>query len=60
MEALREVILGMDPPRHTKQRNVVQSVFTPKLIRGKEDAVRATVTELIDYEEFCGLRAAHA
>jgi linalool 8-monooxygenase len=48
IEALREVILGMDPPRHTKQRSVVQSVFTPKLIRGKEDAVRKTVTDLID------------
>ena len=47
-EALSEVILGMDPPRHTKQRNVVQAVFTPKLIRQKEDDIRTIVTELID------------
>ena len=47
-EALGEVILGMDPPRHTKQRNVVQAVFTPKLIRQKEADVRATVMALID------------
>jgi cytochrome P450 len=47
-EALREVILGMDPPRHTKQRNVVQSVFTPKMIRQKEGDIRKIVTELID------------
>src|ERR1700751_211578 len=47
-EALAEVILGMDPPRHTKHRNVVQAVFTPKMIRDKEAAVRATVTALID------------
>jgi cytochrome P450 len=47
-EVLGEVILGMDPPRHTKQRNVVQAVFTPKLIRQKETDIRATVTALID------------
>lgn len=47
-EILAEVILGMDPPRHTKHRNVVQAVFTPKMIRQKEDNIRATVTALID------------
>jgi cytochrome P450 len=47
-EVLAEVILGMDPPRHTKQRNVVQAVFTGKLIRQKEEAIHATVTALID------------
>jgi cytochrome P450 len=47
-EVLAEVILGMDPPRHTKHRNVVQAVFTPKLIRQKEENIRATVTALID------------
>ena len=47
-EVLGEVILGMDPPRHTKHRNVVQAVFTPKLIRQKEEIIRATVTTLID------------
>jgi cytochrome P450 len=47
-EVLGEVILGMDPPRHTKQRNVVQAVFTPKLIRQKEENIHATVTALID------------
>src|ERR1700757_2388472 len=47
-EVLGEVILGMDPPRHTKHRNIVQAVFTPKMIRQKEDSIRATVTALID------------
>ena len=47
-EVLAEVILGMDPPRHTQHRGVVQAVFTPKLIRQKEENVRATVTTLID------------
>ncbi|MBJ8343879.1 cytochrome P450 [Antrihabitans sp. YC2-6] len=48
VEVLREVILGMDPPRHTAQRNVMQVVFTPKLMRQKESAIRSIVTELID------------
>ena len=47
-EVLAEVILGMDPPRHTQQRNIMQVVFTPKLMRQKEAAIRAIVTELID------------
>jgi cytochrome P450 len=47
-EVLGEVILGMDPPRHTKIRNIVQAVFTPKLIRQKEDGIRGIVTTLID------------
>src|SRR6201987_122034 len=47
-EALAEVILGMDPPRHTKHRNIVQAVFTPKLIRQKEEGIRSNVTALID------------
>jgi cytochrome P450 len=47
-EVLGQTILGMDPPRHTKQRNAVQAVFTPKLIRQKESNIRATVTALID------------
>lgn len=48
VEVLREVILGMDPPRHTQVRNVVQAVFTPKLVRQKADGIRSTVTALID------------
>ncbi|WP_285029997.1 cytochrome P450 [Mycolicibacterium sp. lyk4-40-TYG-92] len=48
VEVLREIILGMDPPRHTQQRNVVQAVFTPRMIRQMEAEVRATVTGLID------------
>ncbi len=47
-EVLAEVILGMDPPRHTQQRSIMQVVFTPKLMRQKETAIRDIVTELID------------
>lgn len=48
IEALRETILGMDAPRHTRVRNVVQAVFTPRMIRQKEDGIRAVATELIN------------
>lgn len=48
VSVLQQVILGMDPPQHTKIRNIVQSVFTPRMIRQKEDDIRATVTDLID------------
>ena len=47
-KCLAEVILGMDPPRHTKHRNIVQVALTPKMIRQKEENIRATVTTLID------------
>lgn len=48
IEVMREIILVMDPPRHTNQRNIVQAVFTPKLIRQKEAQIRETVNRLID------------
>jgi cytochrome P450 len=48
LEIFREMLLGMDAPRHTKMRNVVLAVFTPKMIVHKEAAIRATVTALID------------
>jgi cytochrome P450 len=47
-EVLAQVMLGMDPPAHTKQRNIVQAVFTQKMIRQKEENIRAIVTTLID------------
>lgn len=48
LEALREILLGMDDPRHGKQRRVVHAVFTPRLVARREAHVRSTVTELLD------------
>lgn len=48
IEVLREVVLGMDPPQHTRVRNIVQAVFTPRMIKQKEADIRATATALID------------
>lgn len=48
VEALREILIGMDDPRHAKQRKIVHSVFTPRLIAHREADIRKTVTMLID------------
>ncbi|GAA1483169.1 cytochrome P450 [Gordonia sinesedis] len=48
IEALREVVLGMDRPQHTRVRKVVQAVFTPRLIKQKEGSIRSATTDLIN------------
>jgi cytochrome P450 len=48
LDVLNQVILGMDPPRHTKYRGIVQKAFTPRLIAGQEEQIRARVNRLID------------
>jgi cytochrome P450 len=48
LEALRMILLGMDAPQHTRQRNVVHGVFTPRLVARREAHIRNTVTELLD------------
>jgi cytochrome P450 len=51
LEVLNQVILGMDPPRHTKYRGIVQKAFTPRMIAAQEEQIRARVNRLID--NFC-------
>ncbi|MCP4908811.1 MAG: cytochrome P450 [bacterium] len=41
-------ILSMDPPRHTRVRNIVSRGFTPRRIAALEPAVRATTERLLD------------
>jgi cytochrome P450 len=48
LDVLNQVILGMDPPRHTKYRGIVQKAFTPRIIALQEDQIRARVVRLID------------
>lgn len=48
LDALRQILLGMDAPVHTRQRKVVHGVFTPRLVARREAHVRNTVTELLD------------
>ncbi|MHB8694794.1 MAG: cytochrome P450 [Solirubrobacteraceae bacterium] len=48
LDVLNQVILGMDPPRHTKYRGIVQKAFTPRMIASQEEQIRARVNRLID------------
>jgi cytochrome P450 len=48
VDVLNQIILGMDPPRHTKYRGIVQKAFTPRIVAMQEEHIRARVTKLID------------
>jgi len=48
VDVIRAVMLGMDPPVHTRYRGIVQKVFTPAAINNLEATIRARVTRLID------------
>src|SRR5512138_2289893 len=41
-------IIGMDPPRHTRLRNLVSRGFTPKRIASLEDEVRRLATHHLE------------
>src|SRR5262245_32148291 len=43
-----DVMINMDPPRHTRYRALVSKGFTPRIIQRLEGRVRDVVTELID------------
>jgi linalool 8-monooxygenase len=45
---LNQVILGMDPPRHTKFRGIVQKAFTPRIVAQQEEQIRHRIAGLID------------
>lgn len=38
IDAQRLILLNMDPPEHTRVRQIVQRVFTPRAIRALENA----------------------
>ena len=40
LDVLNQVILGMDPPRHTKYRGIVQKAFTPRIVALQEEQIR--------------------
>jgi linalool 8-monooxygenase len=48
LDVLNQVILGMDPPRHTKYRGIVQKAFTPRIVAKQEEQIRERVSSLID------------
>jgi cytochrome P450 len=48
LDVLNQVILGMDPPRHTKYRGIVQKAFTPRIVAQQEQQIRGRIAGLID------------
>jgi cytochrome P450 len=43
-----EWFIFFDPPRHTKQRNLVQKAFTPRVVASLEQSIRKLSRELLD------------
>jgi cytochrome P450 len=48
LDVLNQVILGMDPPRHTKYRGIVQKAFTPRIVARQEEQIRGRISKLLD------------
>ena len=48
LEAMRFMLVNMDPPQHVKFRNLVKSGFTPRMVQHMEPRIRAMVTRIID------------
>ncbi|MEW2163844.1 cytochrome P450 [Streptomyces sp. NPDC007084] len=47
VEVQRLIMLNMDPPEHTRVRQIVQRGFTPRAIRSLEDALRARAGSIV-------------
>ncbi|MFJ6644693.1 cytochrome P450 [Streptomyces sp. NPDC091290] len=48
IDAQRLILLNMDPPEHTRVRQIVQRMFTPRAIRALEDRLRARARAIAD------------
>jgi cholest-4-en-3-one 26-monooxygenase len=48
IEVQRLIMLNMDPPEHTRVRQIVQRGFTPRAIRSLEDALRARAGSIVE------------
>ncbi|MET9294216.1 cytochrome P450 [Streptomyces sp. NPDC003077] len=47
IEVQRLIMLNMDPPEHTRVRQIVQRGFTPRAIRALEGALRERATRIV-------------
>ncbi|GAB2600065.1 cytochrome P450 [Streptomyces capparidis] len=47
IDVQRLIILNMDPPEHTRLRQIVQRGFTPRAIRALQDALRERATRIV-------------
>ncbi|MFD7012928.1 cytochrome P450 [Streptomyces sp. NPDC059161] len=48
IEVQKLIMLNMDPPEHTRVRQIVQRGFTPRAIRSLEGALRARARGIVD------------
>ena len=48
LEAMRDMLLAMDPPRHTAYRKPVAPEFKARVIASLESRIRAITTEILD------------
>ncbi|HJM88332.1 MAG TPA: cytochrome P450 [Dehalococcoidia bacterium] len=48
VKMLSENLLGLDPPDHTRLRNLVNMAFTPRVIAAMEPRVQAITDQLLD------------
>ena len=44
----RELMLNMDPPRHTRYRRLVNAAFSPKVLRQAEEHIRELARDIVD------------
>ncbi|MZD06674.1 cytochrome P450 [Streptomyces sp. SID5785] len=47
IEVQKLIMLNMDPPEHTRVRQIVQRGFTPRAIRSLEDTLRARAGDIV-------------
>ena len=57
LEAMRDMLLAMDPPRHTAYRKPVSPEFKARVIGRMEDQIRAITVEILDRYASNGGRA---
>ncbi|MFJ3333310.1 cytochrome P450 [Streptomyces sp. NPDC086766] len=48
IDAQRLILLNMDPPEHTRVRQIVQRGFTPRAIRALEDRLRTRARAIVE------------
>ncbi|MCF3131387.1 cytochrome P450 [Streptomyces olivochromogenes] len=48
IDAQRLILLNMDPPEHTRVRQIVQRGFTPRSIRALEDRLRTRARSIVE------------
>lgn len=48
IEVQKLIMLNMDPPEHTRVRQIVQRGFTPRAIRSLEDALRNRASSIVE------------